>query len=144
MTDRSRIAVTLATALLLSATAYGNAVDISPPGVLDDIWHSSAFAVIMAGLPILTVFLVYRWWALLVALAPVVVGICLYVTGYVSPPEREEIDLSSLPWYLIGGIVLLETLGTAAFLSLGLLLRWVYERVRSRRRGGLVGSTELS
>jgi hypothetical protein len=142
VTDRSRIAITFATALLLSAQAYGNAVDINPPGVLGDIWDSNAFALIMAGLPILSVFMVYRWWALLVGLAPVVVGVGLYATGYVSP-EGEEIDLSSLPWYLIGGIVLLETVGTAAFLSLGLLLRWVWERVRSRRRGGLVGSTEL-
>ncbi len=144
MTDRSRVAITLAIALLLGAQTYGDVVDFSPPGVLGDVWRSSAFALIMAGLAIFGVFLVYRWWVLLAALAPVVVGTCLYATGYVSSPEGEEIDLSSLPWPLIGGIMLLEAILVAASLSLGLLLRWVWERVRSRRRGRLAGSTELS
>jgi hypothetical protein len=138
MTDRSRVAITLATALALGASTYGHAFAISPPGVLQDIWDGSGW--MLYGLAVVGVFLVYRWWALLPAIAPVAVTIYLHsMTDYVSPwPEDENISLS--PWFfllVIAGIVI-----QAAILSIGLLLRAVWESVRTtrRRRGTLPDS----
>jgi hypothetical protein len=55
MTDRSRVAITLATALALGASTYGHAFDISPPGVLDDIWSASRW--MLYGFAVVGVFL---------------------------------------------------------------------------------------
>ena len=132
MSDRSRIAITLATALLLGASAYGHAFAISLPGVLQGIWDSSSWLVY--GLAILGVFLVYRWWAVLPAVVPTAVTIYLHtLTNYVAP-WREEQTVSATPWFfflVIAGIVV-----QAAILSVGLLLRAAWEWwIRSGRRG---------
>src|SRR3954449_9567874 len=89
MTDRSRTATTMAVALLLGGFTYGHAFDISPPGIMSDIWYGSVFGWVVFGLALLGVFLVYRWWALLAALAPALVMIILHQTDYVSPWEDD-------------------------------------------------------
>ena len=137
MSSRFRVAIVSATALVLGADTYGHAFDISPPGALQGIWDHSA-GVIYA-LTILGVFLVYRWWALLPAIAPAAVLFYLHnMTDYVSPWRGDVIapsDFSDEPvlyvFLMIVGIVL-----QAAILSVGLLLRAAWERVRPGRRGG--------
>lgn len=139
MSDRSRVAITLATALVLGASTYGHAFDIRLPGVLQDIWDDSGW--MLYGLAVVSVFLVYRWWALLPAIAPVAVTIYLHsMTDYVSPWHEESPGSPDQPvlyvLLVIGGIVM-----QAAVLSVGLLLRAAWESVRSRRcRGALSDS----
>jgi hypothetical protein len=132
MTNRSRLAITLATALALGAFAYGSAFDIHLPGVLQDIWDISEWAVY--GLAIVGVFFVYRWWALLPAIAPVAVTVFLYtMTDYV-PRYFEDEGVPTSPWFLL--LVVVGICMEAAFLSIGLLLRAAWERwIRSGRRG---------
>lgn len=137
MTNRSRVAVTVATALVLGASAYLDAVDASLPGVVQDIWDHGSWMI--DGLAIIGVFLVYRWWALLPAIAPAAVMIYLQsMTDYVEPWHGDAIgtiDFSGQPVLY----VLLAIVGTAlraAVLSVGLLLRRAWERVRSERSGG--------
>lgn len=127
MTDRFRVAITLATALVLGASTYGHAFDISPPGVLQDIWDDSEW--MLYGLAIVGVFFVNRWWALLPAIAPVAVTVYLHsMTDYVSPwHEDEDLSISPLFFLLVIGAIVMR----AAFLSIGLLLRAVWESVRS-------------
>ncbi len=135
MTNRSRAAITLATALVLGASTYGYAFDISLPGVLQNIWDNSNW--VIYGLAVLGVFLVYRWWALLPAIAPAAVIFYLHnMTDYVSPWRVEPIGPSSFSdqpalyvLFVLVGIAL-----QAAFLSVGLLLRAAWEWVHSRRR----------
>jgi hypothetical protein len=137
MTNRSSVAITLATALVLGADAYGHAFDISLPGALQGIWDHSNLVVY--GLAILGVFLVYRWWALLPAIAPAAVIVYLHsMTDYVEPWRGDaigSIGFSDQPvlyvLFVLAGIAL-----RAAFLSVGLLLRAAWDRVRSGRRAG--------
>lgn len=135
MSNGLRVAITLATALVLGADTYGHALDISPPGALQGIWdHSNG---VTYGLAVLSVFLVYRWWALLPAIAPAAVIVYLHnMTDYVSPWRGESIGPSSFSdqpalyvLFVLAGIAL-----QAAFLSVGLLLRAAWEWVHSRRR----------
>lgn len=131
MTDRFRVAITLATALVLGASTYGHAFDISPPGVLQDIWDGSEW--MLYGLAVVGVFFVHRWWALLPAIAPVAVTIYLHsMTDYVSPWHEDDLSISPLFFLLVIGAIVMQ----AAFLSIGLLLRAAWESVRSRRRKG--------
>jgi hypothetical protein len=137
MTNRSRVAITLATALVLGADAYGHAFDISLPGALQGIWEHSNW--VIDGLAILSAFLVYRWWALLPAIAPAAVIVYLQsMTDYVEPWHGDAIgtfDFSDQPvLYVLVVIVGIALQG--AVLSVGLLLRAAWERVRSGRRGG--------
>jgi hypothetical protein len=116
-----------------AGSAYGHAFDISPPGLLQDIWDHSSW--IIYGLGVLGVFLVYRWWALLPAIAPVAVIVYLHnMTDYVAPWREESVGFPDQPvvyiLFVIAAIVL-----QAAILSVGLLLRAAWERVRSKRRG---------
>lgn len=137
MTDRTRVAVTLATALMLGASAYGHAYDLNLPGALGDVWSSRYWNVAIYGLAILGVFFVYRWWALLPAIAPVAVPVYLYnLTDYVPRWHSEPIGPGFYLLFMIAALVLY-----AAILSLGLLLRAAWEWVRPRRReGALPGS----
>jgi hypothetical protein len=135
VTNRSRVAITVATALLLGADAYGHAFEISMPGVLQNIWDHSNL--VIYALSVLGVFLVYRWWALLPAIAPAAVMLYLNtMTDYVEPWHGDaigSIDFSDQPVLY----VLLVPVGIAlqaAFLSVGLLLRAAWERGHSRRR----------
>jgi hypothetical protein len=131
MTDRVRIAITVATALIFGAVTYGeeaSELDLAAVGLV--LW----------GLAVFGVFLVYRWWALLPGLVPGIVLTCLYVLTDHSSPDRQEIfvDLSDQPFLFL----LLMGLGAAievASLAVGLLLRALWEWVRSRRRR--VGAT---
>jgi len=137
MTNRSRVAITVATALALGASTYGQEFDISPPGVLQDFWGASVW--VLLGLAVLGVFAVYRWWALLPAIAPLAVMTYLYnLTDYVAPYRGEMIiRLSDGP----AAYVFLATLSvglTAAILSVGLLLRAGWEWIRSWRRRALL------
>ncbi len=135
MSNRFRVAIMLATALVLGADAYGHAFNISPPDALQGIWDHSNL--VIYGLAILSVFLIYRWWALLPAIAPAAVTVYLYnMTDYVPPWREESIGPSSFSdqpalyvLFVLAGIAL-----EAAFLSVGLLLRAVWEWVRSKRR----------
>jgi hypothetical protein len=130
MTNRARATITLATTLLLGAATYGHAFDFSPPGVLQDIWDSSEW--MLYGLAVVGVFWVYRWWALLPAIAPVVVTIFLHsMTDYVSPWGEDE-GVSLTPLFIL--LVITAIVIQAAILSVGLLLRAVWESVRSKRR----------
>jgi hypothetical protein len=127
----------LATALVLAASTYGHAFDISLPGVLQNIWDHGNW--VIDGLAVLGVFLVYRWWALLPAIAPAAVIVYLHnMTDYVEPWHGDAlgpVTFSDQPalyvLFVIGGIVL-----QAAVLSIGLLLRAAWEWARSARRGG--------
>ncbi len=131
MTDRSRVAITLATTLALGASTYGHAYDISLPGFLGDIWDDSNW--LIYGLVVFGVFLVYRWWALLPAIAPVAVSIYLYnMTDYVPPWREESIGPSHFSdqpalylLFVIAGVVV-----NAAVFSVGLLLRAAWEWTR--------------
>jgi hypothetical protein len=142
MSNRFRVVIMLATALVLGADAYGHAFDISPPGALQGIWDHSNW--VIYGLAILGVFLIYRWWALLPAIAPVAVIVYLHnMTDYVSPWREEPVGPSSFSdqpalyvLFMLAGIAL-----QAAFLSVGLLLRATWEWVRSGRRARFVADS---
>lgn len=134
MSNRFRVALMLGTALMLGADAYGHAFDISPPGALQGIWDHSNL--VIYGLAVLGVFLIYRWWALLLAIAPVAVIVYLHnMTDYVPPWREEPVGPSGFSdqpvlyvLFVLAGIAL-----QAAFLSVGLLLRAAWEWVHSRR-----------
>ncbi len=138
MTDCFRVAITISTALALGAFRYGHAFDINPPGVLNVFWDTGW---VIYGLAILGVFLVYRWWALLPAIAPAAATVYLYkMTDYAPPWGEESIGDSDQPvvyaLFVIGGILL-----EAAILSVGLLLRAAWEFVRSsHHKDSLPGS----
>lgn len=140
MTNRSRVAITLATALVLGAYTYGSAFEISLPGVLQGIWNHGNW--VTYGLAILGVFLVYRWWALLPAIAPAVVIFYLdNMTDYVEPWRGDAIghlDSGQPGLYVLVAIV--GTVLQAVILSVGLLLRATWEKVRpGPPRGSLPG-----
>ncbi len=129
MTDRSRVAITSATALMLGASSYGHAFAIDLPGVLGDIWNGSGWLVY--GLAVLGVFLTYRWWALLPAIAPVAVGVYLHtMTDYVAPWREESVGFPDEPVVALL-LSLVAILMQAAVLSVGLVLRAGWERVHS-------------
>lgn len=121
---------------MLGASTYGQAFGFSPPGLLQDIWDVSNRAIY--GLAVLGVFLVYRWWALLPAIAPAAVIAYIYnMTDYVSPWNGDPVGPTSFSdqpvlyaLFLIGAILL-----EAALLSVGLLLRAAWEWGRRGRRG---------
>lgn len=140
MTNRARVAITLATALLFGAWSYGSAFAINPPGVLGSIWNASGW--IVYGLAILSAFAVYRWWAVLPAVAPVAVTVYLHnMTNYEAPWREESIgDFSESP-LIYALFVLAAILLQAAVLAIGLLLRAAWEWVRSRQREGSLPSS---
>ncbi len=124
MTDRIRIAITVAIALMFGAVTYGeNAFDLD----------LGAAEWTLGGLVVFGVFLVYRWWALLPALVPAAVLACLYVFTDYSPHEGDPggalFDESVWLLLVMGVVTVIEV----AFLAVGLLLRWIWERVRARR-----------
>jgi hypothetical protein len=89
------------------------------------------------------VFLVYRWWALLPAIAPVAVTVCLHsMTDYVSPWHEESYEVYFDPLFVL--FVAESIIMHAAFLSVGLLLRAVWESTRSRCRGGALHDSAWS
>jgi hypothetical protein len=142
MRTRRRIAITAAVALLLGAETYARSFDLDLPGLLADVWYGPS-GLFVYGLSILGVALVYRWWALLPALAPLAVGVYLReLTDYTYPWHE---DLYASPLENPAGFLFLAALGVgynAAWLSLGLLLRAVWEAVAGRfRRESSLGSS---
>jgi hypothetical protein len=94
---------------------------------------------VIYGLAVLGVFLVYRWWALLPAIAPAVVMLYLHtMTDYVEPWHGDAFGHFEFSDQPVLGVLLMiiAILLQAAFLSIGLLLRAAWERARSGRRGG--------
>jgi hypothetical protein len=121
MTTRTRIGITLASALALGVARYGNAMNIAASTPASEIWRWGVLAAF--GLAIVGVFLVDRWWALLPAVVPSAVTFYLYVlTDYSTPWDSESIGNPSEPvtyaFLLILGIAL-----QAAVLSIGFLPR---------------------
>jgi hypothetical protein len=115
-----RVAITCVTALLIGAFSYGNALDIDQTGILGSILHSTVLTWAFFALPILTVALVNRWWALSIALVPLAVEFFLHsATDYVYPYHEDP-----YPALVVAGTVFL--LGIS---SLGFLLRAVLNRV---------------
>jgi hypothetical protein len=137
MTNRVRVAITLATGLLLGAFFYGQAIYVSPPGVLNDIWESTIFGFAVLGLAVFAVSLVNRWWALLPAIAPAAVYVYLYKFTDHNSPWSEDIweALSEDPLFAVLMGLTIDLF--AAVLSVGLLLRAAWEWLGS---GGSVGS----
>jgi hypothetical protein len=125
-TDRVRVAIVVATALLFGASTFAEAFDLGWPGA----------DLIVLGLAVFGVFLVYRWWALLPAVVPALVVTCLSAFTEYSSPEREDLAeglLSDDPLLFLL-LMAVGVLVQAVFLAVGLLLRWWWERVRERRR----------
>lgn len=135
MTTRTRIAITVVSALALGVTHYGSTWTAGDPGLARDIWNWSA--PVAYALAIAAVALVDRWWALLPVLAPFAVGLYIELgTDYVSPWASEEIRASST-----GGYIVLAALGIGlqvAVLSIGFLPRRVW---RAGRRLNLSRTT---
>ncbi len=136
MTGRSRAAIVLTTAFVLGVSTYGRGFGFGPPGVLQYIWDVNQWTIY--GLAVLGVFLVYRWWALLPAIAPAAVTVYLYnMTDHVplwnqdpTGPTSFSDDPVLYVMFVAGGILL-----EAAVLSVGLLLRATWEWIRSGDRG---------
>jgi hypothetical protein len=125
MTTRTRIGITVIAALALGVTEYG--ARMSPPG--RDIWEWSELAAY--GLAVAAVFLVNRWWALLPAAVPSAVTFYLYTfTSYSTPWDNESLGNPDQP--VTYAIVLLFVVAfEAAVLSVGFLLRWIWNAVRN-------------
>ena len=137
MSDRSRIAIVVGIALLLGAFTYADRMHSLSAGVTNDAWDDGYWVV--RGIGALGVALVYRWWGLLPARASPAVSIFIHRFTDYEPPWREEGDLPLMALLVLGTLaVLLE----AAFLSVGLLLRAVWEWIgRQRRRRQLLSGT---
>jgi hypothetical protein len=134
MTTRTRVAITVASALALAVTHYGNAWTVGDPGLGRDLWGWSVLAAYV--LAIVGVFLVDRWWALLPAVAPLAASFYLYnFTDYVYPWESESISVNGG----LGIVLIVLAIGfQAAVLSIGFLPRRVWDvgrRIRVNRRG---------
>lgn len=91
MSKRLRIGITVATAVLLGAYTCVTSTDVLLPGALDGIVNSGVFGGVAWGLALLGAFLVYRWWALLPALAPI--AVLVFDRNFVGHdiPLREDI-----------------------------------------------------
>lgn len=121
MSNGGRVAITCVVALLVGAVTYGSAVDLDRDGIIGTVFFSAPVAVLVyVALPILTVALVYRWWALSVALVPLAVLYFLHsATNYVYPFHED-------PYPAITVFLTVILLGVA---SLGLLLRAGFDRL---------------
>jgi hypothetical protein len=119
--NRARVVITLGTTALLGVDTY---VRVFHP----DFFGAAGFAVPW-GLALVGVFVVYRWWALLPALAvPVVYGYAYNYTSHVDRWASESVTFGSP---VANGLV------TFAFclviFAIPLLLRFVFgESFRSR------------
>jgi len=126
MTTRTRVAITVASAVALAVTQYGSVASLGDPGLERDIWGWSVLAAY--GLAVLGVFFVNRWWALLPALAPMATGLHLeYLTDYTYPWESESIRPSGRLGFLV--LPFFSIAFFAAMLSIGLLARRVWDAV---------------
>lgn len=128
MTTRTRVAITVASAVALAVTQYGEGSvrSLGDPGLERDIWGGSVLAAY--GLAVVGVFFVNRWWALLPALVPMATGLYLeYLTDYTYPWESESIRPSGRLGFLV--LPFFSIAFFAAMLSIGLLARRVWDAV---------------
>lgn len=120
----------MATALLLGTSAYLRAANLGGTGTAHDFLDTIEWMIY--GVAIASVFWVFRWWALVSALAPIAVTVYLHsMSNYVSPWGEDE-AVSTAPQFLI--LLIMAAAVQVAVLSLGLLLRAFWEAFRSRRR----------
>ena len=124
LTTAERIAITLATALMLGAATYVEAYSWEMPDLLTS-WPVRVAPFVLA---IAAVFVVYRWWALLPAIVPVLLNFYIHERPDYHPPWNEEGVSTEAAIFLLAVAIVLF----AAVFAIGLLLRWVYESVRSR------------
>lgn len=116
MTTLNRVAITYVMALLIGAFSYLSAFDIDRTGILGSLLNSDVFGWAFLALPVLTVALVNRWWALSIALVPFAVQVFLHsATDYVYPYHEDPYPALAV----VGTLLLL------AVSSLGFLLRAV-------------------
>ncbi|HEX5929434.1 MAG TPA: hypothetical protein VFY48_08575 [Solirubrobacterales bacterium] len=144
ISNRVRIAITAATALAFGVQTYADAREVALLGIPVEIWQSSALKLALLVLPVLGVFLVNRWWAVLPALVPTAVMAWLYATGYDPPwsggdafgtPWEEdpfESPEAALLWAVLASLAVSIQ---AAILSLGLLPRAGWKWIRSKHLG---------
>jgi hypothetical protein len=120
----------MVSALLLGAVSYGHAYNVEPSGLLGDLCRASWLVYIFA---ISAAFIVYRWWALLPAIAPVAVTVYLHAaTDYVAPWREEPVESSHPAVFVV--LVLAAIALQAAILAVGLLLRLAWEQLHAMRR----------
>ena len=122
MSNLGRVAIACVAALLIGAYSYGTAFDLDRTGILGTILYSSALAWTFFALPVLTVAIVNRWWALSVALVPYAVLYFLHsATDYVYPYHEDPYPTLVVIWTVV-------MLGIA---SIGFLVRAVFDRAVS-------------
>jgi hypothetical protein len=118
-----RVAIMCVAALLIGAYVYGNAFDHHDTAV-GTVLYNDALGWAVFAVPILTVALVNRWWALSLALVPLAVEFYLHsATDYVYPYHEDPYP----------AIVVFWTLFLLAVYSIGFLLRAVFDRVVASR-----------
>lgn len=129
MATRTRVALTVASALALGVTEYGSTWTVGAPGLARDLWVWSV--PVAYGFAIVVVCLVNRWWALLPALAPAAALLYLEsLTDYVPPPEREPLVL---PVPFVVALICIEVALRAGVLAVGFLVRLLWDAGRRRR-----------
>lgn len=120
------VAISAVTAVMLGLFAYANAYSWKVP----DAWTGAPAWIGVYLFAIAGVFVAGRWWALLPAIAPVAVNFYVHEFTRYEPPWREEgVGLSAGVAFLLFLAVAID----AAILSVGLLLRAVFEARRSRQ-----------
>lgn len=116
MSNLSRVAITCVTALLVGTVSYVHALDINQTGILGNLLNSVRCSWAFLALPVLTVALVNRWWALSIALVPFSIEFLLHSATDYSYPYHED------PYPALSIFGTLYLLGIS---SLGFLLRAV-------------------
>jgi hypothetical protein len=128
VSDPSRMAITCVAALLIGALSYGHAIGIDRTGLLGSILYSTELAWALYALPVLTVALVNRWWALSVALVPFAVLYFLHsATDYVYPYHEDP-----YPVLAAMGTVVLLGVSSLGFLVRAVLVLTVSKKLWSR------------
>ena len=129
MSTRTRIAITAASALALGAANYGQAMNIANFGLERDLWTWGLIGAF--GIAIVAVFLVNRWWVLVLGAVPSAVAFYLYsFTDYSTPWDSEGLIFPSQPVFYAAVLLLLSGF-YAVVLAIGLVLRWFWDAGRS-------------
>jgi hypothetical protein len=134
MTTRTRIGITLASALALGVTSYGRTMTSVSFGTTHEIWGWALLAANL--LAVIAVAVANRWWALLPAAVPTAVSAYIFnLTDFSTPWENESLHPIPAAWLILGPVAI--TLQAALF-SLGFLLRriWVWGRRWYRSHSG--------
>jgi hypothetical protein len=117
--NRTRVAITLGTTAILSVDIYVR------------VWHPDLFGAVGMALPwalaLVGVFVVYRWWALLPAIAvPVVYGYAYNYTSYHDRWASESVTFGSPVANALVDIVI-----CLVVFAVPLALRSLWEALRS-------------